>query len=328
MRRRDFITLLGSSAAGWPLAARAQQAAMPVIGYLSGRSSVSDASMLSAIRQGLAEIGFVEGRNIAIEQRFADGDYARLTALAAEVVQRRVALIMIAGVTISNDEALHLLRDSKIPIVFNTGGDPVAQGLVPRFDHPGGNVTGVATLIVQVIGKNLGLLHDLVPNARKVAVLVDPNVLAGPVQVEAREAAAALGLEIPTLGAGTDAEIDKAFAGLQQQAADALLLTVSPFFLTRAGQIAALAARQKIPTMYWRREFVEAGGLISYGYVIAESYRQMGLYAGRILRGEKPGDLPVVQPTKFEMVINLKAAKTLGLTVPYSMQVLADEVIE
>jgi putative ABC transport system substrate-binding protein len=327
MRRRDFVMLLGSAAA-WPLAARAQQAGVPIFGYLSGRSSVSDASMLSAIRQGLAEMGFVEGRNIAVEQRFADGDYARLTALAAELVQRRVAVIAVAAVASTNDEAWRVLRESQIPIVFNTGSDPVAQGLVLRFDHPGGSLTGVATLIVQVTAKTLGLLHDLVPNARKIAVLVDPNVSAGPVQVGAREAADALGLELLTLSAGTDAEIDEAFAALERRGANALLLTISPFFVTRASQIAALAARQKVPAMYFRREFVEAGGLISYGYVTAESYRQMGVYAGRILKGEKPADLPIVQPTKFELVINLKIAKALGLTVPPNVLATADKVIE
>jgi putative ABC transport system substrate-binding protein len=330
MRRRQFITLLGGAAAAtWPLAARAQQPTVPVVGYLSGRSSDSDRPMLSAIRQGLGQMGFAEGRNIAIEQRFADGDYARLTALARELVQRRVALIMIAAVIASNDEALHQLQASQVPIVFVTGGDPVSQGLVTRFDHPGGNVTGVATLIVQVTAKNLGLLRDLVPNATRIAVLGDPNTLSSrEAEGNARDAAATLGLQMLPLSAGTDAEIDEAFTALQREAADALLLTVSPFFLTRARQIAALAARQKVPTMYFRREFAEAGGLVSYGYATVESYRQMGLYAGRILKGEKPADLPIVQPTKFELVINLKTAKALGLTVPDTLLALADEVIE
>jgi putative ABC transport system substrate-binding protein len=327
MKRRQFISLLGGAAA-WPLAARAQQPAKPVIGYLSARSAESDISMLSTFRRGLGETGFVEGRNVAIEYRYADGQYARLTALAADLVLRHVAAIVFVGAgSTTPDEVWRQIRASQIPVVFNTGQDPVRQGIVPSFDHPGGNMTGVATLITQLTAKNLGLLHDLVPSAKTIAVLIDPNNTAAPL-TDAREATAALGLRMLVLNASTDSEIDAAFVELKQQAADAMLLTVSPFFLTRAKQLAALAARQSVPTIYFRREFAEAGGLMSYGYLVAESYRQMGIYAGRILKGEKPADLPVMQPTKFELVINLKTAKTLGLTIPPGVLAIADEVIE
>ena len=329
MRRRDFITLLGGAAAARPLAARAQQPAMPVIAYLSSRSAESDVSMLVAFRRGLNETGYAEGRNLAIEYRFVDGQYARLPALATDLIRRQVAVIVYAGApSPSNpDSAWQQLRASQIPIVFNTGQDPVRAGLVVSFNRPGGNITGISTLVNLLTGKSLGLLHELVPNARMIALLNSALSLNTEVS-DARAATATLGLQLIVLNADTNSEIDAAFATLNQQRADAMVVATSPFFVTRAKQIAALVASHRLPAIYARREFAEAGGLMSYGYDVGDGYRQMGNYAGRILKGDKAGDLPVFQPTKFELVINLKTAKALGLTVPQSLLARADEVIE
>jgi putative ABC transport system substrate-binding protein len=326
MRRRDVITLLGGGAAGWPLAARAQQrATMPVIGYLSGRSAVSDVAMLVAFRRGLREAGYVEGQNLAIEYRFADGQNDRLPAMMSELTRRQVGVIVAAAV----DAAVGQMRDSQIPIVFNTGADPVRTGLVASINRPGGNRTGVFTLTGGLTGKSLGLLHEFVPNAKTIAMLWNPSSSPTGVPLrDAREATAKLGLQLNVLDASTDSELDAAFASLSRQPADAMLVITSPFIITRAKQVAALAAHYGVPAIYGRREYAEAGGLMSYGYDVGDSYRQMGVYAGRILKGTKPADLPVVQPTKFELVINLKTAKALGLEIPAKLLALSDEVIE
>jgi putative tryptophan/tyrosine transport system substrate-binding protein len=326
MLRREFIAGLGSAVAS-PLVARAQQPAMPVIGYLGARSSESDVSLLAAVRRGLAEIGYAEGRNVAIEYRFADGHYDRLPALAVDLIGRHVAVIIYAGIYGDPEDAVwRPLRASNIPIVFTTGIDPVLSGFVASFNHPGGNITGVHSLVGALSAKHLGLLHDLVPNAKTIAVLADAQNV---VQVkDVREAAPPLGLQLIILSANTEGEIEAAFASLNQQRADAMVVPTNPFFFTRAKLIAALAARHGLPAIYARREFAEAGGLMSYGYDVADGYRQMGNYAGRILKGDKPADLPVVQPTKFELVINLRTAKALGITIPETLLATADEVIQ
>jgi putative ABC transport system substrate-binding protein len=326
MKRRTFIAGLGSAAA-WPVVARAQQPAMPVIGYLSARSSETDVAMLAAVRRGLAEIGYAEGRNVAIVYRFADGQYDRLPALAMDLTGRHVAVIIYAGTAGNPEDALwRPLRASNIPIVFNAGTDPVMSGFVASFNHPGGNITGVYGLVGALTAKHLGLLHDLVPNAKTIAVLADAVSLVA--VKDAREAAAPLGLQLIILSANTEGEIEAAFASLNQQRADAMVVPANPFFFTRAKLIAALAVRHGLPAIYARREFAEAGSLMSYGYDVADGYRQMGNYAGRILKGDKPADLPVVQPTRFQLVINLKTAKALGLTIPETLLATADEVIQ
>jgi putative ABC transport system substrate-binding protein len=328
MKRREFITLLGGAAA-WPLAASAQQRALPVIGYLSGRTADSDASLLVSVRRGLADVGYAEGRNVAIEYCFADGRYDRLSTQLTDLIQRKVGAIVFAGF-VPIEGLLQQVRASPIPIVFTTGVDPVRSGLVASMNRPGGNVTGANNLLPELSGKRLGLLRDLVPKAVTIAGLFDPSLTsASNIQLsDARDATAALGQKLLVLEASTAEEIDAQFASLDREPADAMLVTVSPFFVTRAGQIAALAARHRVPAIYYRREFAEAGGLMSYGYSFADTYRELGRYAGRILNGEKPGDLPVFQPTKFELVINLKAAKALNFEIPPLIRALADEVIE
>jgi putative ABC transport system substrate-binding protein len=323
MKRRDFITLFGGAAA-WPLAARAQQPALPVIGWLSARTSESEGFMLDAFRQGLKDGGHVEGRNLAIEYRWADGQYERLPALAADLVRRPIAALVSVGgnfvVPIAKAAA------GGIPIVFNVGADPVADGLVASLNRPGGNLTGVYSLRASLAAKELGLLHELAPKAVTIAVLVNPSNTTQ--WNDAREAAPALGLRLRQLSAVVPEEIDAAFASLSREPADAMLVTTSPFFATRIAQITALAAQHGLPTLYPRRDFTEAGGLISYGDDITEGYRQMGVYVSRILMGAKAGDLPVVQPSKFELVINLKTARALGIAIPPSMLAIADGVIE
>jgi putative ABC transport system substrate-binding protein len=327
MKRRQFITLLGGAAATWPLTARAQQPAMPVIGYLSSRTPDSDAPFLAAIRQALGSVGFVENRNVAIEYRFANGQYDRHSALAAELVRLQVAVILSVGVQGASVAAK--AASSTIPIIFNTGGDPVRAGLVGSINRPGGNVTGVVSQTGALAGKSMSLLRELVPSAKTIAVLENPNNdLAAQRTKEILEAAASLGLRVRRLEASTESGIDAAFATLANEPADIMQVPVDPFFFTRATQIVALAARHAIPAIYVRRPFAEAGGLITYGDDPAYSYRQMGIYAGRILNGQKPGDLPVVLSDKFELVINLKTAKALGLTVPDKLIALADDVIE
>jgi putative ABC transport system substrate-binding protein len=325
LRRREFIAGLGGAAA-WPLAARAQQRAMPVIGYLSGRTADSDASVLVSLRRGLADVGYAEGRNVAVEYRFADGRYDRMPAMAADLVSRRVAVV----VTGDTPAVLAVkAATSTIPVVFGIGGDPVGTGLVASMNRPGGNMTGLSTVVGKLSGKQLGLLHDLVPKAATIAALFEPANEGGRIALrDARDATAALGQKLRVLEVNTAEEIDAQFARLDREPADAMLVITDPFIFTRAGQIVALAARHRIPAIYARREYAEAGGLMSYGSNFAEQVREMGRYAGRILNGEKPGDLPVFQPTRFELVINLKAAKAISFEFPALIRALADEVIE
>jgi putative tryptophan/tyrosine transport system substrate-binding protein len=325
LKRREFITCLGGAAA-WPLAARAQQSVMPVIGFLNARSATDTVGLAAAFRQALNEVGFVDGRNVAIEYRWASNQVDQLPALAAELVGRP-ATVIAAFSTVSARAAK--AATTTIPIVFLTGDDPVKTGIVTSLSRPGGNITGVTFVSAMLGSKRLQLLRALAPKAELIAVLVDPNT---PESVnhtkDVEDAARAIGQQLAVLNAATASEIDLAFASLMQQRAGALVVSGSPNFLTRRDQLVTLMTRHKVPTMYGNREFVAAGGLISYGASILDSYRQAGLYVGRILRGDKPADLPVVQPTRFELVLNLKTAKALGLELSPTLLALADEVIE
>jgi putative ABC transport system substrate-binding protein len=331
MKRRLFIAGLGSVAA-WPVVGRAQQRALPVVGYLGARSLESDVAMLAAFRRGLAEIGYSEGRNVVIEYRFADGQFDRLPALAMDLTGRHVAVIIFAGAGAPERGGGHLyetwrfLRASSIPIVFNGVGDPVGVGLVSSYNRPGGNITGITPLNL-LMGKHLGLLHELVPDAKTIAVLVRSQNMQM-TSDDAREPVARLGVQLLYFTADSEGEIDAAFAAMNQQRAEALVIQTTVFYVTRAKLIASLAGRYRVPAIWSRREFAEVGGLMSYGYDVADGYRRLGGYAGRILKGEKAGDLPVFRPTKFELVINLKTAKVLGLTIPETLLATADEVIQ
>ena len=324
MKRRDFITLLGGAAA-WPLAARAQQRALPVIGWLSPLNAKTDDLVLPPFRQALAARGYVEGRNLKVEYRFADGMLDRSPALAGDLVRSGVALVVTVGDGRPGTRAVRGVSTT-IPVVFATGDDPVRVGLVPNLNHPANNTTGVMAMRGLFASKRMGLLHELLPRATSVVGLV-PNQTAAEMP-EALEAARQLGIQFKVLTAGTDAEIDAAFASLPQMQAEALYVGASPLFFSRATKIVGQAARLAIPAVYWRRELADAGGLMSYGTDAKESYRVLGDYAGRILKGEKAGDLPVQQATRFELVINLKTAKAIGLTIPESFLLRADEVIE
>ncbi len=327
MRRRDFIKVIAGSAAALPLAAHGQQPAMPVIGYLQSASPSYFAQFSDAVRQGLNEIGYVEGQNVVIERRSAEGQYARLAALAAGLVDRQVTVILAAGGTDPAKAAK--AATSNIPIVFVSAADPVRTGLVASLNRPGGNVTGVSLLASALDAKKLGLLRELAPKASTIGVLINPDYpSANSQREEAQQAAARLGLRLLMLSARADGEIDLAFASAAKQGADALLVATDPFLLSRRERLVALAARYAVPAIYAQREVVTAGGLISYGPHFWDGYRQAGAYVGRVLKGEKPADLPVLQPTKFELVINLKTAKALGLEVPDRLLALADEVIE
>jgi ABC-type uncharacterized transport system substrate-binding protein len=325
--RREFVTLLGGAAAVWPLAASAQQPAMPVVGFLSSLSASDAPRITAAFYQGLNEAGYVDGRNVALEYRWAEGQYNRLPAMAAELVRRQVAVIA----AISGTPAALAAKSAttSIPIVFAIGGDPVAPGLVTSLNRPGGNVTGVTFFTSPLAAKRLELLRELVPKATIFGVLTNPDNPPSKLEGIAVPAAArAFGQEASVLNATTEAHIDDAFAAIVQQRIAALFVSANPLFFNHRDKVVALAARHRTPTIYANREQVEAGGLISYGASRSDAYRQAGNYVGRILKGEKPGTLPVVLPTKFELVLNLNTAKALGLTVPLIMQMTADEVIE
>jgi ABC-type uncharacterized transport system substrate-binding protein len=324
MKRRDFITLLGGAAA-WPLAARAQQPLNPVVGFLSGRSPVEAVSVVASFRKGLSESGFIEPQNVTIDFRWAEGQFDRLPALARELVERPVAVLAALG---GSDTAAKSATTT-IPIVFGTGGDPVASGLVTSLNRPGGNVTGVSFLTAALGAKRLGLLRDLVPAAQVIAVLANPKYYLGPVQIrDVEEAARSLGQPLIVLDGSTDEKIEAAFAVLAPQHVSALLVSSDPFFDTRRDRLVALALQHRVPAIYQFREYAVAGGLMSYGTSIIEMYRLVGLYVGRILKGEKSADLPVIQVAKFELVINLKTAKLLGVKISDNLLSLADEVIE
>ena len=326
MRRREFITLLGGAVAS-PLAARAQQPALPVIGFMSGRSPEDSTHLVAAFRQGLAENGFVEGQTVAIEFRWADGDYDRLPALAADLVSRKVAVLVGVGGDVSAVVATKATRT--IPVVFGMGGDPVKAGLVASFNRPGGNVTGYTVLTSEMESKRLGLMRELMPGVSLIGILVNPQLPATVQELADLEPAAkGVNQQLFVARADNDAELDTALASFVQQRVGAFLVTSAPFFDTRMNRIVSFAAQNRLPAIYQFREYAVAGGLISYGPNIVESYRNAGVYVGRILKGEKPADLPVLQPTKFDFVINLKTAKALGLTVPPTLLAEAGEVIE
>jgi putative ABC transport system substrate-binding protein len=327
MRRRNVIAMLSVATIGWPLALRAQQKSMPVIGYLDAGSPGLRASLVAALRQGLSETGYLEGENVAIDYRWAEGSYDRLPALAADLVGRKVDLIATGGGNVSALAAKNATLT--IPIVFVVASDPVAAGLVASLARPGGNLTGFSNLTVELRPKRIELLSELVPQARVIAVLVNPTNLPNePGIQEAQEASRAKGVQLQILKASTESEIDAAFASLAQLHAGALVIGGEPFFASRREQLVALASRHAVPAIYDWREFVAAGGLISYGTSLPAVFRQAGIYAGKILKGAKPADLPIQQPTTFELVINLKTAKALGLTVPQPLLARADEVIE
>ena len=325
MGRREFIALLGGAVA-WPLAAAAQQPVGPVIGYLSLGSPVRDDPTMTAVRKGLSEMGFVEGRNLAIEARWARNDFKALPDLAADLVHRRVAVIVSSGT--AAPLAAKALTDA-IPIVFGAAGDPVQSGLVSDLARPGGNVTGLSVMSSELGAKRFELLHELLPSAQRFGVLINPGSPQRESEIgDLRAAAAAIGREIEVFYAGTEAEITAAFASLRQKGADALLISPQFLFGERRTQIIGLAARHAVPVIYGDRLSVEAGGLMSYAPNVSDAYRQVGIYAGRILKGEKPANLPVMRSTKFEFVINLQAARVIGIEVPPALLALADEVIE
>jgi putative ABC transport system substrate-binding protein len=326
MKRREFITLVGGVAASWPIAARAQQPAMPVVGFLNSRGPGDDPQLLAAFRRGLKEVGYVEGQNVTIEYRFAENQYDRLPALAGDLVRRQVAVIAANGIAAQTAKA----ATATIPIVFVAGFDPVEVGMVANLNQPGSNITGVSILDVELGPKRLELLHELIPTASIFAVLVNSSDPAR-AETESRNlqaAARALGLQLHVLHASTERDLDTVFASVVQLRAGGLAIGGDPFFNSRSAQLGALTLRHEVPTIYQFPEFTAAGGLMSYGGSLSDSYRWVGVYAGRILKGERAGDLPVQQAAKVELILNLKTAKALGLTVPLSLLTRADEVIE
>jgi putative ABC transport system substrate-binding protein len=324
MNRRGLISLLGGAAA-WPLAARAQQRAMPVVGFLSGVSAWEDAHLAAAFRQGLSETGYVEGRNVLVDYLWAEGHYERLAALAADLVSRQVTVIATGSIAAG---LAAKAATTTVPIVFQVGGDPVESGLVATLNRPGGNLTGVTTLSLELWPKRLELLHEVVPTATLIGLLVNPINFDNKLNLEIQAAARTLGLQLHVLHATTERDFDTVFATLVQLRVGALMIGGDAFFTSRSEQLAALTVRHAVPTIFQYRQFAAAGGLMSYGSSITEAYRLVGVYTGRILKGEKPTDLPVQQSAKFELFINLKTAKTLGLTVPLSLLGRADDVIE
>jgi putative ABC transport system substrate-binding protein len=327
VKRREFITLIGGAAATWPLAARAQQPAMPVVGFLVGASRDGYAQLMMSVGQGLNETDFAEGRNVAFEFRWADNEYDRLPELAADLIRRQPAVIFVTGGVVSAIAAQAATKT--IPIVFAQGSDPVQYGLVASLNRPGGNVTGVTFYNTALGPKRIELLRELVPKAGVIAVLVNPeNPSTGSDSKQIQEAGRTMGVRVEIVPVRSERGLDDAFATIAQLRADALMVHVDALFLARSDKLAALAAEHRVPAIYPQREFAAAGGLISYGANSPDVYRQAGIYLGRILKGAKPADLPVLQPTKFELVVNLKAAKALGLDVPWFLQQRADEVIE
>jgi putative tryptophan/tyrosine transport system substrate-binding protein len=327
MRRREFIAIIGSAAAVWPRIARAQQPAMPIVGFVTGRSPEDSARLGAAFRKGLNQTGYVDGQNVMVEYHWLEGQYNRLPSLMADLVGRRVAVI---AALVNAASLAAKAATTTTPIVFLVAEDPVSLGLVASLARPGGNMTGVNVLFAELVAKRLGLLHDLVPKAVRVAVLVNPTNASNAEATlrEIPEAARGLGLQIQVMNASTSREIDAAFASVVRERADALFVAPDGFFISRRVQLATLAARHAIPATYASREAVEVGGLMSYGTDIVDMYRQVGVYTGQILKGAKPADLPVLQSTKFEFVINLQTARALGLEVPPGLLTAADEVIE
>jgi len=322
MRRREFMSLIGGAVATWPLAGRAQQTAMPVVAFL--RDTAPDVRLATAFRDGLNETGYVEGQNVAVEYQWGEGD--RLPAMASELVRRKVNVIATGGLPAS---LAAKSATSAIPVVFATGDDPVLVGLVTSLNRPGGNVTGISFLLSVLVGKRIELIRELAPSATTVAFLVDPTFPTSESATrDAQAAARALGLQLLVLNASSQGDFQAAFARIREHHASALIVNANTLFTSYINQLIALAAHHAVPTIYQLRQAVEAGGLASYGASFADAYRQAGIYAGRVLKGEKPSELPVLQPTKFELVINLKTANALGLTVPSSLLARADEVIE
>jgi putative tryptophan/tyrosine transport system substrate-binding protein len=326
MRRREFFTLVGGAAVAWPLAAGAQQPAMPVIGFLRDSTAAGSSFVVEGLRKGLAEAEFVEGRNLTIDFAWTEGQNTRLPSLAAQLVAQHVSVIASSSI---NATIAAKAATTTIPIVFAVTNDPVAFGLVKSLNHPGGNLTGVSYLSSTLGAKRLGLMHEILPNVSDFAVLAHPTYASSaPFITDVQAAAGNLGLRVEVFNASTESEIEAAFEAMSARKLGALLMANNPLFTTSRKLLIALAARYALPTMYTVREFADSGGLISYGTDLPDVYRQVGAYVGRILKGEKPGDLPVVQPTKFELVINMRTVKALGLTVPSGVLAIADEVIE